>query len=221
MGRWGRCCCPLTLVNVDPLNPTNRPSPVLVKELGLSGIRLVCRAGVEDYIDSCHGLGLFVLGVIAKESEGNVLGGMCDAYQIGNEPDGQGDSSYKMSTNQYLEEARIYRETYPNLWMISAGLVSGQVGYWRQIGTYIGNMGYQGFAVHPYNKTAAQAEPLLKSYQSITPRLGLWVTEWHRPANEIPDWRAMLRRTTVADAWFCWSYDGWDLLPDHARALRL
>ena len=221
MGRRRGRNRPLTLVNVDPLNPTNRPSPVLVKELGMGGVRLVCREGVEGYVDLCHGQGLFVLGVIARESQGNVLGGICDAYQIGNEPDGEGESSYSMSPNQYLEEARIYRDTYPGLFMISAGLVSGQVGYWRQIGSQIGMMGYQGFAVHPYGKTAAQAEPLLKSYQSITPRLGLWVTEWHRPANEIPDWKAMLRRTSVADAWFCWAYGGWDLTPEHARALQV
>lgn len=212
----------MTLLNCDPLNSANSPGAQEIYRLGLSGVRIVCRDGVEEYVESCQSIGLFVLGVIARESQGNVLGGMCDAYQIGNEPDGQGESSYKMPPDQYLEEARIYRETYPDLFMLAAGLVSGDVAYWRLIGPKMEVLGYQGFAVHPYGKTPDQAEALLKRYQAITPKLRLWVTEWHRPPAEIPDWKAMLRRIgVVGDAWFCWAYDGWDLTAAHARALRV
>lgn len=208
------------LINVDPLNPANCPDPYRVKEMGFGGVRLVCRAGVEDYVNWCHNHSLFVLGVVARESEGNVLGGICDVYQIGNEPDSPGESSWGMAADHYLEEARIYRETYPDLTLIAAGLTSGNTSYWRTVGPLIEQMGYSGFAVHPYGKNPLQAEALLKRYQAITPGLPLWVTEWHRSADEIPAYRAMLRRIGVAvDAWFCWDYDVWTLQPEQTRAL--
>lgn len=211
----------MTLVNVDPTNPSNRADPRRVYDLGLGGVRLVCRTGVESYIDECHAADLFVLGIITNASEGNMLGGLCDAYQIGNEPDGTGESSDSMTRAEYVDMARLYRQTYPELVMISAGLVSGNVSWWATVGPAIIELGYQGFAVHPYNKTPRAAETLLKAYQKATPTLPCWITEWHRPAGEIPAWKAMLRRVgVVGDAWFSWGYDEWSLWPDKARALK-
>jgi len=205
------------LINVDPLNEANVTAPGDLASLGFGGVRLVCRSGVESYIEECHATDLFVLGIITPESQGNMLGGICDCYQIGNEPDLPG----ALSPAAYIDEARIYRNTYPDLYMISAGLASGQTGYWRNIAREILEMGYQGFAVHPYGKTARQAEYMLKSYVSLSPNLPLWITEWNRPAREILDWKAMLTRVGVVEScWFSWGYDQWALTKSQLRALR-
>lgn len=193
-------------VNVDPLNPNGRPEPAVLRRLGANWVRLVLRddPAVHDYAARCHDLNVNVLGVVARESAGFV-GVECDMYQIGNEPDVNSPSSWTRTPDEYIEDWRIYRETYPGLPMIAAGLASGDVGWWQTVGPHL--QGCAAVGVHPYNKTATQAQTMLTAYRKVRPDLALWCTEWFRDANQIVPFQRMLNVQADAAFWFC-STDG-------------
>jgi hypothetical protein len=206
------------LVNVDPSHAAGHPAAIDLLKWGITGVRLVARPGVDAAAQQYMDAGLMVLSVIARESGGHI--GPADVHQVGNEPDSSGPSSWTMSPAQYREEWRIYRETFPDLVLISAGLTSGNVQWWRDLGPL---PGCSGMGAHPYNKTAAQARALIRAYKAITPSLPVWATEWWRPANEVTEFAAMLRAECVASAWFCWSdgmVPGFGLAPTTARQLH-
>jgi hypothetical protein len=190
-------------LNVDPFNSDNAPSVDQLQRCGARWVRLVSRPGVEDYVSACHAADIMVLAVVTQQSEGY----LCPAefFQIGNEPDvpGTGDT---MSAASYVEYWNLYRNTYPDVPMIGAGLGSGQAAYWRSVQSAGGLHGAAGFGVHPYAKDATGARALLRQYQNITPNLSLWITEMNRPSGELPEFTTMLRTLPVVMwAWFCWS----------------
>ncbi len=189
------------LCNVDPLNPDGAPFANTLIAAGFRGVRLVSRPSVAPYVQRMQDAGLMVLAVVTEQSGGYLC--PADVYQVGNEPDvaGTGDS---MSAADYVVHWNLYRETYPDVIMIGAGLASGQTSYWQAVQAAGGLKGAAGFAVHPYARTALSAAGLLKAYQKITPGLSLWVSEWHRPDAEIPAFATMLRANTVMSAWFAW-----------------
>lgn len=189
-------------INVDPLNPNGRPAPAVLHRLGVNWIRLVLRndAELKSYVAAAHDWDLKVLGVVARESAG-FLGVPCEMYQIGNEPDSDGPSSWTRTTDEYIEDWRIYRDTYPDLPMVVAGLASGNLTYWQTIAPHL--HGCAGVSVHPYNKTASQAQTLLTAYRKVRPDLALWVTEWFREANQVVPFSRMLNTQADAAFWFC------------------
>ena len=189
-------------VNVDPAWEGGRPDAERLARLGATWVRLVSRDLVElhTYRDACHEAGLRVLAVIARESGGYLLPD-CDMYQIGNEPDCTGPSSWTRTPSEYAEDWRIYRETYPSLPMIAAGFASGHVGYFEEVAPHLFNAA--GYGVHPYNKTPTEAYSLLQCYRAIRPDLALWVTEWFREPDQLVPFARMLRVGTDAGFWFC------------------
>jgi hypothetical protein len=187
-------------LNVDPANPYNRPDPFMLRDMGCRWVRLVSRPDLEDYVDECHDAHLAVLSVVTEQSGGYLIPA-AEWTQIGNEPDVSGTTD-SMSAQAYVVYWNLYRQTYPDLVMIGAGLASGQSSYWQQIQAAGGLQGASGFSVHPYNKTAAQAESLLKAYQKITPGLQTWVTEWHRPTAEVVPFATMLQANRTMHAWY-------------------
>lgn len=189
-------------INCDPENPNGRPDPVLLRRLGAGWVRLVGRDSdrCRDYVYACHAAGLNVLSVVARESAGYVLPS-ADMHQIGNEPDHTGPSSWTRTRAEYIEDWRIYRETYPDLPMIAAGLASGDVTWWQAVGPQLHDCA--AVAVHPYNKTAAQAQTLLTAYRKVRPDLGLWVTEWFRQPDQIVPFMRMLKAQSEAAFFFC------------------
>jgi len=192
-------------VNVDPLNPTNAPLPADLMRLGDRWVRLVSRPGVEQYVNWMQVAGIMVVAVVNEQSGGYLC--PADVYQIGNEPDVPGTDD-SMSPAGYRSYFRLYRETYPDLTMIGAGLGSGQTSYWNTVIQGGGLPGASGFAVHPYAKTAQQARSLLNQYRTLSPSLPLWCTEINRPAAELPEFSAMLKSLPVVMwSWFCWSED--------------
>jgi len=204
-------------VNVDPLNPAGAPDPAELVATNVRWLRLVCRHGVEDYVSRAQAAGLMVMAVVTDQSEGYVYGGP-DVHQFGNEPDGPGG----VPAAEYQQQATFYQRTYPQLNWIAAGLVSGQPDYWQAIQAAGGLPGFSGFDVHPYAKTASETHQLLSAYAAITPDLPVWVTEWNRPAAEVPAFAAMLKRDTVGHAWFCFSdamVAGFGLDPGRQRLL--
>ncbi len=196
------------IINVDPTNPAGSPTPLEICTKGFNGVRLVSRQGTAAvYAQTCMDANLAVVAVVTAESGGFLC--PADVYQIGNEPDAglpsQGPNN--LTAADYVALWNLYRDTYPTVTMIGAGLSSGKPQYWRDIQTAGGLRGAAGFAVHPYNKTSYQALALLMQYRAVTPGLGMWITEWNRPAAEVADFAAMLHQTSgvVGAAWFCWA----------------
>ncbi len=189
-------------VNVDPENPGGRPTPVRLRRLGATWVRLVARdtAAIHEYVDDCHTAGLNVLSVVARESAGYILPG-ADMHQIGNEPDQNGPSSWTRTPAEYIEDWRIYRDTYPDLPMIAAGLASGNVAWWQQVAPSV--QGCAAVAVHPYNRSATSAQTLLTAYRKVRPDMAIWVTEWFRELDQIVPFLRMLRTQSEAAFWFC------------------
>lgn len=189
-------------VNVDPMNSGGSPEPAVLRRMGANWVRLVSRDDqiVRDYTDACHDVGINVLGVVARESEGYLLPS-ADMHQIGNEPDVRGPSSWTRSVNEYIEDWRIYRETYPDLPMIAAGLASGDVTWWQTIAPHLQHCA--AVAVHPYAKTASQAQTLLTAYRKVRPSCALWVTEWFRDEDQVVPFSRMLSAQADAAFWFC------------------
>jgi hypothetical protein len=175
----------------------NFVDPLVLRDRGYRLVRLVSLASTEDYAARCRAAGIAVLAVVIPAQSGGYVMGNADVYQFDNERDlGQ-------SAADYQAEATFYQRTYPDLTWISCGMASGQPAWWKAVQAAGGLPGYSGYAVHPYNKTPDQAASLLDQYKRITPNLDLWVTEWARPAAEIPRFQFMLRSRAVHDLYFC------------------
>jgi len=188
--------------NVDPSHPGGRVDPVRLGRLGAGWVRFVSRdlPDLHNYRDLCHEYGIRVLTVVARESEGYLLPD-CDMYQIGNEPDSSGPSSWTRTPAEYIEDWRIYRETYPGLPMIAAGFCSGDVSYFAEVAPHLN--GAAGYGVHPYNKTPSQAGDLLRQYRMTRRDLALWATEWNRDTDQLVPFARMLAVIADAAFWFC------------------
>lgn len=190
-------------VNVNPSDPAARPDPARLQQLGLRWVRMVLRDddATRAYMDACNAAELAVIGLVARES-GGYVDGRPAVVQIGNEPDSAGASSWTMSPAEYVATWNLYRDTYPDLAMISAGLASGLPDWWRSVQQLGGLRGCSGLALHPYGKGAADALALADAYQADLP---VWFTEWHRPPSEVPHYVAAARAAGVAAlVWFSW-----------------
>jgi hypothetical protein len=196
-------------VNLDPLNiPHGRPDPALLRSLGFTWVRLVARPGVETYEHECRQAGLRTLVVLANESfaagwvDGYMEAMSPSAWQLGNEPDQAGPSSWTMRPSEYLS---LWRSIAPMLRrqgapVVAAGLASGIPEWLAEI---TGELDADALCVHPYCKTAEQARDLLERYRVYG--RPLWVTEWHRPALEVGEFAAMLEGQAEMAAWYAWS----------------
>ena len=168
-----------------------------LRQRGYSLVRLVSLPDVEDYAASLRNVGIAVVAVVIPAQDGGYVMTNADIYQFDNERD------LDQSAADYQAQATFYQRTYPGLTWISAGMASGNVQWWKDVQAAGGLPGFSGFDVHPYNKTASQAQVLIQAYQRITPNLDAWVTEWFRPDREVPGFQAMLRKNAVHDLWFC------------------
>ena len=113
----------------------------------------------------------------------------CDVVQIGNEPD---VPETFMTPEEYAEQWVLYRNTYPDFTMFSAGLASGQLAYCEQVLVAIGDQAPlpDAIAIHPYIKTPDEAASLFDAYWNLTVELfgagiPIVATEWYRPAARI------------------------------------
>jgi hypothetical protein len=173
----------------------NYVPPDLLKSRGYTFVRLVSLPNAEDYAALCRARQIAVLAVVTGESQGYVLGN-ADVHQFDNERD------LDQSPSDYQLNATFYQRTYPHLNWIACGMAKGSPLWWRDVAA-LGLPGFSGFAVHPYGKTASQAATLINSYKSYTPNMDCWITEWVRPAAEIPGYQKMLRERAVHAFWFC------------------
>ena len=209
--------------NCDPLNPQGRPDPGLLARLGFGSVRVVLRddPAVYSYAEGCHAVGVEILGALAMESfrwaspepvhvqAGRMVAAIRPAMvQIGNEPDCRGESSWHAEPMDYVPLARLIageiRWRRPEARILAAGLASGH-SWWLREALRVGlNEVVDGYAVHPYDKPADKARLLIEEYNALTPGRPWYVTEWNRPAAEIPEFAAMLSEETAGGFWFSW-----------------
>jgi len=201
------------LVNGDPLNSVNWPPAAAQRDFGFGGVRLVSREGIESEVVSIQAEGLFVLAVVNEQSHGYLIPG-ADLYQIGNEPD-IGGTNDAMSAQDFASYLQLYRNTYPDLPMITGGLASGDANYLKQVRDSGGLIGFSGVAIHyPSSST------VIAAYKRYAFSLPIYVTEWNTSADRVIAYKAMLKASgVVLSCWFSWGYNEWALSPQQARAL--
>ena len=199
-------------INVDPLNQLGRPSPSVLKEMGFSWVRMVARPGAEWYASQCIQSGLNIILLLARESFNSIpIPEQVASYaryfpatiwQIGNEMDQQGESSWSMTQDDY--RGLVYscvnsiHSVNPDAKIISGGLASGNPSWWT-----LDDLPIDGIAVHPYAKSAQEASVLLDQYRQVSSK-PIYVTEWYRPPSEIQDFLEMLDGVELS-CYFCYS----------------
>jgi len=199
-------------VNVDPNNPSPwaAPDPAQLVAEHLQGVRLTSRDSpvVFQYAEACKAAGLQVLAIITGESGGYVLP-QADIVQIGNEPDLPGTW---LDPAEYARLWDLYRRTYPQFVMFSAGLASGAPSYMAQVLDSITSDWPAAIAIHPYAKFADSAADLFDAYWNLTGLVPVVATEWWQPASVGQIWafQDMLNnqvdgRSTVWSSWFCYT----------------
>jgi len=109
-------------------------------------------------------------------------GRLVDAWQIGNEPDGTGDSSWSLPPSKFDALLWAFRVQMPMAYLVAGGLSSGDPNYLLKVNTQRVNA----IAVHPYGQRVygfpsptwgfGEVGDLINSYR----RFGkpVWVTEY-------------------------------------------
>lgn len=189
-----------------------------VKDYAVAGIRNLGVIARESFVDDAwkDDAGLRLQLLAYQEQYGPYL----TAWQIGNEPDGEGESSWKMDQASYTRLIRVARETLGNyVIIISGGLCSGQPQWLENVDLrYV-----DALAVHPYLKDAPNDKDiedlidipvLLDAYEPYAQGLPFVITEWgwwgeysSRGEEEIYDmvqWAAGSKRI-VGFFYFCYS----------------
>jgi len=199
-------------VNVDPHNPSPwaAPDPHQLRAEHFEAVRMTSRneSVVYAYADACKAAGLQVLAIITGESGGYVLP-QADVVQIGNEPD---IPDTWLDPGEYAALWDLYRRTYPQFVMFSAGMASGDPGYMAAVLEAITADWPAAIAIHPYAKTAQPAADLFDAYWNLTGLLPVVSTEWWQPARDGQIWpfQDMLNnqvdgRSTIWSSWFCYT----------------
>lgn len=216
-------------VCADSQHDAGRADPGLLLELGMGFVRLVAfkNQAFLDYYTALRRYGIQVAAVLGRESFSEqpdyeaeardyatwlaadppawwVCGNEMDAYVLA-EPS---PSSWSMEPAVYSYVAHQMiagiRSVLPDARICVGGLVSGQAD-WLHWGVTLGGQ-FDAIDVHPYGKDADEARALLHAYRNAY-ELPLLVLEWHRPAEEIVSFLAMLRRETRGSCWFAF-HDG-------------
>jgi hypothetical protein len=203
-------------VNVDPTNqaPGAHPDPRLLVGRHFNAVRLVCKPGgdAERYAEAAVKAGMYVLGIITAESQGQLLYN-CHAYELRNEIDiASASSEGIMDPAVYAGELQMFTGQYPDLKFILGSLAGGdyQGDYFRRLLAAIGTLppNVIGWSIHPYAKQLSEVRPLIDAHETIArgllgQDLPCYVTEWNRPVNQIPGFDWYLRTSTAGGFWFC------------------
>lgn len=212
---------------VDALNPAGRPTPANVKSYGFNGVRSVFfdQPDWYSYHQAAKRAGLNTILTLAKESfngrpHAEVISNLpvdADYVVIGNEPDSSDSSSWTMSPASFRslirECAPLIGQRCPGAYLVAGGLVSGQVSWLEPIYQELRDL-VDFLDIHPYSKTADEAQALLVDYHNLT-QIPPMVLEWNRPTDQIKPFVDMLGYMAEAGAYFCWSdgmVDGFGLV---------
>jgi hypothetical protein len=220
-------------INVAPNNgPKAAPDPETLKQYGINAVRLVSRPPDENddedadrYAERCQKAGLYVLAVITSESDDFVIKHF-DALQIGNEPDGGGHASWKLTPKQYVAKWDYFRQLYPapQYTLITAGLLRPNSDWnWSSVVRDL-TPPVDGIARHSYGdpngppRTPDQLSVVLSDFRRQgrgdlpddhwINTVPLYVTEWHPLPNAIayiPGLAAVMANEAAGDFFYCWS----------------
>lgn len=175
---------------------------------GVRMIRMVAMANIDltGYINQCHGLGISVLLLIARESlDHDSLSfadaaslyagrykGLIDQLQVGNEFEHDGPSSWTLPVETVNELVAAFRQEFPDTFLIGPGMASGQAPKAKGLDVSV----MDAISVHPYGQGVppAFASPygfggnvglLLESYAHF--KKPIWITEWGVNTNDFED----------------------------------
>lgn len=194
-------------VNIDITN--NPPDPDLLVRLHVEAVRFPSRHGIDSYIDLLLARQIYTLAVVDKKSAGLICGGgKCSAYQIHNEVDGSAGASGPLTTDQCIQELRIYRESYPELILIAPGLSAGDYSatYLKAIVSALRDYRYAAVALHPYGKSPSAAVSLATAHRKVDPSFPILFTECHPEAADIRQFHKSARDNGVAGVFHhCWT----------------
>lgn len=192
-------------------------SPSAIDSIGSTWTRCVAYSDVDitDWFRDVRSHGLKALLVLARESIGNdpMLWagaidryaeryiGLVDAWQIGNEADGTGESSWTQSPAELSGLLKVARAVLgKGSYLVAAGMVSGQPGWLNNVEL----KHVDAIAAHPYAKwpDTAELSTMLNGY--ATYGRDLWVTEYHARTLGMAAYLKQDRRVSKALA-FCYS----------------
>jgi hypothetical protein len=214
--------------SINLVRHTNSPSPAILKAYGINAVRLISYDSepVEEYARRCQEEGIFVLAVVVNQSEGHVLQ-HADAIQIGNEPDGQGPASWKMSTDAYVDLWNGYRKKHEGRTLITAGLTRSDPAWdWSAVVPRLEGQ-VDGIARHSYGdpngppRTPRRLQQILVDLRKEGRKrisegchwidtVPIWITEWHpldSVIHYIPWLAEAMEEHTAGDFFYCWSDD--------------
>jgi hypothetical protein len=168
-------------VNIDFTNHPPQPSELV--DMGCDAVRFPSRPGVDPQINDMHIFGIRTMAVIDQNAAGYICGGgSCSWYQLDNEVDIRG-----VPTAQYASDIVLYKDTYPNLRWIAAGMAAGDYNatYLREVVGALRDKNFGAFAIHPYAKTPTAAASLLTATRKVDPSFPIFYTECHPEAGDI------------------------------------
>lgn len=201
-----------------------------VAATGATIVRTVLKPDAEGcyrWVQACHGAGLEVLGVVAKESffldDGSELthaeaAGLyssitnLDAYQIGNEPDQHSDSSWTMTQDELNALLREFKQPWyaylasrPH---IGPGLASGQAAWLKGVDTTL----FDAIALHPYQESVETIDFYLSTYRAYWDG-PIWFTEFA----DVGMTRTIAERGECAIKFCYHRYQGFGLIDEHGQ----
>ncbi|HYO55740.1 hypothetical protein [Archangium sp.] len=183
----------------------------VLSDLGVRVVRIVAYPSINDfgYLEQLRQAGIRRWLVLASESFSGFpswgaaideynrrYGGHIDVWQLGNEPDQPGPSSWSMSPQDFTGLLWTGRDRLPGKYLVAGGLHSGNPSWLNNV-----NLDWvNGIAVHPYGQLPpGQYDPswyfghvnnLLNNYRNYLNSSGrgdkhMHVSEWGGP---VQDW---------------------------------
>ena len=192
-------------------------SPQQITALGATWVRIVATPEYDltAYFTTLRTAGIRVLLVLARESGGDyrlyrdLYSTRVDAWQIGNEPDGEGESSWSMTPHEWASLGRSVRALMPTALIVGGGLVSGQPSWL----TGVDISWADALSFHPYAKNAIRDDDLpdifelLEDYKRfgkplIISEWGWWSDVEHRAVAEVDHTTLWAAETSEIEAFF-------------------
>ncbi len=135
----------------------------VLRSLGATWLRIVAMPDVDlsEYFRQCRTAGMKILLVLARESTGDyrrykdLYGSLVDSLQVGNEPDGEGESSWQMSQAEFVSLGKAARKIFGSMPIVAGGMVSGHPEWLAEVDLSWADA----IAVHPYGKSPSKTWP--------------------------------------------------------------
>ena len=178
------------------VSPTGSETYAQVVDSGASIVRLVLRGDVHvrEIVQGYRNGGMSIIGVYAKESiqtcpdqndpigwYANQVGDLLYAFQVGNEPDQVGPSSWTLPLGTIGQMGSSAWHRFPrSVKIVMGGLASGDPNYldtdrgsdwpWNGI--------FEAICVHPYTQRPSTILSFIQGYRAKARGLPIWATEF-------------------------------------------